>query len=119
MNLWEETIEKLQRNGYTFDDVIAIYGEDFQITKENFEEVAKETDYYDGFGAQKVAADLTILGTNFIMKREEYDGSEWWNLIYIPDISSLNKKVKKVSMLATPRIGWETLNVMNFVRGVN
>lgn len=51
MNLWEETIEKLQRNGYTFDDVIAIYGEDFQITKENFEEVAKETDYYDGFGA--------------------------------------------------------------------
>lgn len=53
------------------------------------------------------------------MKREEYDGSEWWNLIYIPDISSLNKKVKKVSMLATPRIGWETLNVMNFVRGVN
>ena len=66
----EEAIEKLQRNGYTFDDVIAIYGEDFQITKENFEEVVKETDYYDGFGAQKVAADLTILGTNFIMKEK-------------------------------------------------
>lgn len=96
MNLWEETIDKLQRSGYTFNNVIAIYGEDFLITKENFEEVAKKTDYYDGYGAQKVAKDLTILGTNFIMKREEYDGSEWWELIWIPDISSLNKKVKKL-----------------------
>lgn len=29
------------------------------------------------------------------------------------------QKGKKVNMLATPRIGWETLNDINFLRGIN
>lgn len=47
-NLWEETIEFLEENGKTFDDVLYIQGEDFKVTKENFEIVAKKTDYDSG-----------------------------------------------------------------------
>ena len=36
-NLWEETIGVLANNNKSFDDVIAICGNDFQITKEDFE----------------------------------------------------------------------------------
>ena len=83
MNLWDETVEKLQENGFTFDDVLFIYGEDFQISKEDFEKVAKTTVYYDGYGSQEIASDLTLLGNDFVMFREEYDGAEWWRIIFI------------------------------------
>ena len=106
MNLWDETLEKLQEKGFTFDDVLFIYGEDFQISKEDFERVAKETEYYGGFGAQEVASDLTLLGNDFIMFREEYDGAEWWRLILI------GKKIPdmKVSGINNLTGSWNTLH---------
>lgn len=114
-NLWEETINKLKDLGNTFDDVLAIYGNDFQITKENFKEVAQQTNYYDGYGAPEIATDLTILGKDFIMTRGDYDGLEWWEYIVIPDISSLNKKILTIKALKTSRIGWEDLKEINEV----
>ncbi len=45
-NLWEETICKLSEYNKTFDGVRYIQGQDFKITKENFERVAKKTEYY-------------------------------------------------------------------------
>ncbi|MGQ7335465.1 hypothetical protein ACTGUN_05795 [Streptococcus suis] len=41
-NLWEETIEVLKKHSKTFDGVRFIQGNDFKITKENFEKVAKK-----------------------------------------------------------------------------
>ncbi len=70
-NLWKETIEKLESNGKAFEDVIAIYGDDFLITKENFEEVARKTDYYAGYGRQEIASDLKILLTDYVKKNNE------------------------------------------------
>lgn len=32
MNLWNETIAELKNNGKTFDDVLTICGNEFQIT---------------------------------------------------------------------------------------
>nr|DAE98628.1 MAG TPA: hypothetical protein [Caudoviricetes sp.] len=65
INLWEETIEFLEEKGKTFDDVLYIQGEDFKVTKENFESVAKKTDYDSGFGAQHVATDLVLVGDDW------------------------------------------------------
>lgn len=112
-NLWEETIDVLKEWGSTFEDVIAIYGKDFKITKENFKEVAQKTEYYAGYGSPAVAMDLTILGKNFIMKREEYDGAENWEYIVLPDLSSLNKKTVNIKALATDGIGWKELKELN------
>lgn len=110
MNLWRETIEKLKNNGFTFDDVLLIYGNDFQITKENFEEVAKRTNYDSGYGGQEVASDLTILGNSFIMTRGEYDGSEWWEFNLLKTGSN---KVKKIDRLVDPNRSWCTLAEIN------
>lgn len=110
MNLWKETIKKLEDNGFTFDDVLSIYGNDFQITKENFEEVAKKTDYYSGYGGQEVACDLTILGNSFIMTRGEYDGSEWWEFNLLKTGSN---EIKKIDKLVNPSRSWCTLAEIN------
>jgi hypothetical protein len=82
-NLWEETIKELADHKKSFDDVIAICGNDFQITKEDFEKYSK-TNYDSGYGAPEVAEDLLIIGVDFWLERHEYDGSEWWEFKQMP-----------------------------------
>jgi len=72
-NLWEETIEFLKENDKTFEDVLFIQGEDFKVTKENFETVAKDTEYDSGYGAQHVPKDLVLVGEDWWIERYEYD----------------------------------------------
>ena len=109
VNLWKETIETLENNGKTWEDVQLIFGEDFQITKENFEIVAKKTEYDSGYGSQKIASDLVIMGTGFVMNREEYDGAEWWN--FIPTGFNIQREFKKVTALGGGF--WNTLKEIN------
>lgn len=87
-NLWKETIGKLAINNKSFDDVIAICGNDFQITKEDFEKYSK-TEYDDGYGSPKVAEDLLVIGADFWLERHEYDGSEWWEFKQMPQYKEL------------------------------
>lgn len=95
-NLLEETIEALEENGKSFDDVIGVCGDKFQIPIEQFKELANR-EYNDGFGAQKVASDLKIIGKNFWLERHEYDGSEWWEYKTFPNLNNLPmKSVKRV-----------------------
>lgn len=98
MNLWKETIEDLKDRGYNWDDVTAVFGKNYSITKENFEEIAKGTDYDCGYGSQHVAEDLIVLlkDGNWL-ERGEYDGSEWWQL---RKPQKPPKKVVKVKYLA-------------------
>lgn len=111
-NLWKETIDILREYNKTWEDVVAIYGEEFQITKENFEEVAKETNYYKGYGAQHVASDLVIIGNGFAMSRGEYDGFEWWNFLHTGfDIPKNIVKIKNLDCGI-----WSTLKEINEIK---
>ena len=83
MNLWKETVKKLAEYDKTYDDVIAIRGNVFQITKEDFKEYAN-TEYDEWYGASEVAIDLMIIGADFWLERHEYDGSEWWEFKQMP-----------------------------------
>lgn len=107
-NLWEETIEFLKENDKTFEDVLFIQGEDFKVTKENFEIVAKKTDYDSGFGAQRVATDLVLVGDGWWIERAEYDGSEWWKFKTIP---TEKDKVEHIYHLGNGM--WDTLKDLN------
>ena len=82
MNLKEETIDIIERNKLFTDDIIFIGSEQsgHSCSWEEFLILANR-EYYDGFGGTEVAEDLIIVfkdGTTLI--REEYDGSEWWNI---------------------------------------
>ena len=107
-NLWEETMEVLKDHGKTFDDVKFIQGNDFKITKENFEQVAKKTNYDSGYGAAHVATDLVVVGKNWWLERGEYDGSEWWE--YKDSPKQVNE-VREISYLAGGL--WPTLEKLN------
>lgn len=107
-NLWEETLKTLVDNGKTFDDVLFIQGDDFEITKVNFEEVAKKTNYDGGYGAQHVATDLVLVGKDWWIERYEYDGAEWWDFKSIPEKKKYTKNITKLGVGM-----WDTLAVMN------
>lgn len=87
-NLWEETIEVLKDYSLTWDDVDAVIleGDNVCIPKANFEEVARKTNYDSGFGSVEIRSDLIIVGWNWWLERNEYDGSEWWELKIKPFI---------------------------------
>lgn len=107
-NLLDETLEFLEKYGKTLDDVLFIQGDDFEITRKNFETVARDTNYDSGFGAQHVATDLVLVGDGWWIERCEYDGSEWWEFKTIP-----TEKAKVVPILYLDRGMWDTLEEMN------
>lgn len=109
INLWEETIGTIEDNNRKWDDVTHISGTNFQISKENYERVAKKTYYNSGFGAPDVAVDLVIYGVGFLMKRGEYDGSEWWEFIEFS--CNTNLPVVDINRLAGGM--WNTLEELN------
>lgn len=93
-NLWEETINKLENYSIKWEDVTAVILEgDCVITKENFEEVARRTNYDNGFGLAEIPSNLKILGWNWWLERAEYDGSEWWELKTMPIIPNELDKI--------------------------
>lgn len=107
-NLWKETERILTAHGKMFKDVKYIQGSNFGITKENFEKVAKKSNYSSGFGAAEVADDLVVVGDNWWIERHEYDGSEWWE--YKEKLKQISE-IKEVSHLAGGM--WDKLAKLN------
>lgn len=92
-NLWEETIGTLRDYAITWDEVEYVILGDCCITKENFEEVARKTNYDAGYGSAEIRGDLMLVGWNWWLEREEYDGSEWWELQTKPHIPNEFQKI--------------------------
>lgn len=117
MNLWTETISCLEDYGFEWSDVIAIVGDEFQITKDNFKELAVYTEYDAGFGSMAVATDLELIGHDFRFVRREYDGKEWWERTY-----QINTPIvlpyRTVQVLGNDVFMWNTLSEMNSKRGL-
>lgn len=98
-NLWEETISVLKNYNLTWDDVdhIILDGDNVTISKENFEKVARETNYDSGWGAAEIRSDLIIRGWNWWLERAEYDGSEWWELKTLPIVPNETTTVTRLT----------------------
>ena len=96
-NLWEETINKLKDYGLTWDEVdFVIIDGQCCITKENFEELARKTNYDAGYGTAEIRSDLMLIGWNWWFERREYDGMEWWELQTRPHIPNKFRKIKSL-----------------------
>ena len=121
VNLWEETIEVLENEGNSWEDVIRVGTEDGYIDKDLFKKLAKETNYDNGYGAVEIAEDLIIEGKGFRMIRGEYDGSEWWDYILLENFIG-NEELKDIRVLSVENsnkilgnnyIGWKNLKMLN------
>lgn len=94
INLWTETIEFLEENNYTWEDVISIGSEEGYIKKSDFKKFAENYNYDNGYGVEYIPLNLIIEGRGFKMFRGEYDGSEWWRIMYTNSIIDTTKNIK-------------------------
>ena len=76
MNLWKETVAKLEKHGKTVADIKFV--QTYRGRIKNFEELAKKIDYDDGYGGQQIEPSLVIVGDDWWLERAEYDGAEWF-----------------------------------------
>ena len=88
-NLLEETLKALKEHGRTPEDVAWVGSTSFGwFTWEEFTKVANQ-EYEAGWGSQKVASDLVVVGKwwqdrAWWLERWEYDGAEGWAYKELP-----------------------------------
>jgi hypothetical protein len=90
MNLLSETLDCLALCGKNRTDVRWVGSTNYgYFDWEYFVKIA-DVEYNDGYGSAEVASDLVIVGDDWWLERQEYDGSEWWSYKSLPT-KPLNK----------------------------
>jgi hypothetical protein len=85
VNLYEETSSFLSKRGKTFKDVKYVALGDKKWTNvSKFIEIAKLFEYENDFGSVEVNFELKLVGDDFWIQREEYDGAESWVFLQHP-----------------------------------
>jgi len=83
MNLLKETIKFLQDHKKLETDVLWVGSLNLRCTWAEFKKLA-DIAYDSGYGGQEVAQDLIVVGNDWWLERNEYDGSEWWEFKKYP-----------------------------------
>ena len=78
INLYIETVAVLEENDKVLDAIFWVGTTEATIDIVRFLEVARDTEYDNGWGGAEIASDLIIVGADWWLSRGEYDGSEWW-----------------------------------------
>ena len=88
--LIKETVEWLKDLGYEESDVLWVGSNDgkFAMSWADFKNKFKDIEYDSGYGRQEIADDLVVVGKNWWLEREEYDGAEHWAYKKYPKITS-------------------------------
>lgn len=94
MNLLEETIKILQRQGLSHSDVLFVTDGASNCKWQEFADNAN-FEYDSGYGGNEIHIHLKVVGKDWWLERGEYDGSEWWEYKKIPK-ASRNKKLPQI-----------------------
>ena len=100
INLLEETIQAIEKSGHSIEDIHHVVVKDKEAsflknvpvsiatTWDTFVEMAKNFNYYSGYGNEAVwVYSRVVFNDRSYLERAEYDGSEWWRFIDIPDLN--------------------------------
>lgn len=77
MNLLNETIDILLQNGKTPADVEFVTDGKVYCSMSEFMKCI-DFKYNEGYGGHEIHLPLKVVGKDFWLERQEYDGSEWW-----------------------------------------
>lgn len=77
-NFLKETINELELNGVSPEDVLYVFNNLGYCSWEEFKKLA-DFDYENGYGFPTIDVALIVRGSDWWLERKEYDGSEWWD----------------------------------------
>ena len=89
MNFLQETIKELIDNNKSEQDVLWVIDDDKKITWETFKEKADfmYDTWCDGI---EINPNLKVVGKDFWLEREEFDGCAWWEFRQAPIVPEGN-----------------------------
>jgi len=95
-NLLEETVDAIESAKKTIADIVYIGTEGACCSWTAFALMA-DREYDSGFGSQNVLGDLRIIfADHSFLCRREYDGSEWWEYVSLPEIPPVGERLERV-----------------------
>ena len=110
-NLLEETLKEIINSGHTVNDVHHVmvkdkekefFGKDdpaVAISWEDFEKISSDFNYYHGYGTEYVWVGCKVIFSDrSYLKRNTYDGSEWWEFVDMPNLNVTIEKYNSNSM---------------------
>ena len=86
VNFLKDTLNKMEENGVSPDDVLYVFNSFGYCSWEEFEKLAN-FDYNNGYGLVVIDLNLIVRGSDWWLERGEYDGSEWWKFCTTPSRS--------------------------------
>jgi hypothetical protein len=106
-NLLGETLTFLAAVGKSPRDVLWVGSEDgrYALSWEEFAQIA-DVEYDPGYGAQKIAVDLVVVGDGWWLERWEYDGAEGWSFKECPVRQPDAEPFRAVKGDLWPRLAW-------------
>ena len=107
-NLRDETLGIMRDNGKTPEDVRWIGDGNIRFTWDEFEAIAN-FGYDDGYGGQKIAKDLMVVGGDWWLERHEYDGAEWWEFKAMPSCPDRHEVPRRLKGFNS----WSSLSAVN------
>lgn len=103
-NLLKETKNILKEYNKDIDDIVWVGTYNHFVNKEDFIKLA-DTDYDGGYGAVNVATNLLIVGNDWWLERDEYDGSEWWEYKTMPSKPTEELELKVLTVKQARGLG--------------
>lgn len=95
MNLIKETIEILRENGKCITDIKWIGGDDWSLLPDKTDiKTILNIEYDEGFGSNVIDDDFVVVGDDWWLERNEYDGSEWWEFKTLPEKPQKEGKIR-------------------------
>jgi hypothetical protein len=89
MNLLNETLDCLKVLGIDEKDAYGAYDGKTLLSWNDFKKLAKDINYDNGYGCQKISQSLLVYTEKAILYRHEYDGAEGWKYVPILDKEDL------------------------------
>ena len=98
-NLLEETLESLKENNKNPSDVNWVGSESFGwFTWNEFEKIAINIEYNNGYGTMIIAEDLVVVGDNWWLERHGEDtGVECWVFKTLPQKPKKHKIPQRIA----------------------
>ena len=94
-NLYKETMAELELFGKTINDIEWVGIEpDTEIPLATFIDIA-DNEYDSDYGTPEVNSGLIVVGKDWWLERNEYDGAEWWDFKALPKRPSKIEEVKR------------------------
>lgn len=100
MNLLNETLKDLANSHKKPEDVlwVGIPGQ-WHCSWQDFASVAENIDYDSGYGLNVIDMRVKIVGVDWWLARVEYDGSEWWQFLKLPQKPAHYQKPQKENFI--------------------